>query len=118
VTPERAIGRSILQTAAKSTVLDRLLTEIPDMSTPKLNNLASLAGDAMKAIDGKAAALAERIAKLNERSDEVFGKWHKSLDGTEKSISAAEDALNRLSNGAPTEEDSSPSTQSSAAAAS
>lgn len=42
--------------------------------------------------------LSERKQRLRDRSAEVAGKWGAYFDLQEKSIQAAEDALNRVSN--------------------
>jgi hypothetical protein len=63
-----------------------------------IDNFASDLNGVLADSENNFRKLAERKQRLRDRSAEVAGKWSAYFDLQEKSIQAAEDALNRVSN--------------------
>ena len=68
----------------------------------KLRTLAAAAKKLPADIEANADALAARIAAVDTRAVNSFGKLHSVLDDAESAVGATEDAVNQLSNGGPT----------------
>jgi len=64
----------------------------------KLQEIATAAPAAVKALEARADKLAGRLSALAKRGDDVFSKWDAHLDEQDTAITAAENAINQLSN--------------------
>jgi hypothetical protein len=74
----------------------------------KLANFADRAPGIIAALEARADTTDARHTALQVRGTSVFDRWDAHADAQAKAIATAEDAINRLSNGAPPLDDSSP----------
>lgn len=74
----------------------------------KLQTIATRAPQIVADLEAQAEKLDSRLTALESKGNGAFGKWNDHLTAQESAIAVAEDAINRLSNGAPPLDDSSP----------
>ena len=74
----------------------------------KLENIALRAPRIVADLEARAEKLDSRLTALESKGHGAFDKWDGHLSSQEKAVSIAEDAINRLSNGAPPLDDSGP----------
>lgn len=76
----------------------RILAMIRDAKMGKLDEFADNVPDTLKQLEDKFGGLQERANELLKRGDEVASKWGAHMDGRDKALTAAENAINRISN--------------------
>lgn len=75
---------------------------IPPMAlNDKFKTLATRMRQVPQDLESRADKLSARLDTLQQRGDKAFEGHERFLDGVESGVSAAEDALNQLTNGAP-----------------
>jgi hypothetical protein len=67
----------------------------------KLENIALRAPKIVADLEARAEQLDSRLTALESKGNGAFDKWDGHLASQEKAVAVAEDAINRLSNGAP-----------------
>ena len=67
----------------------------------KLETIALRAPKIVADLEARAEKLDSRLTALESKGHGAFDKWDGHLSSQEKAVSIAEDAINRLSNGAP-----------------
>ncbi len=77
----------------------------------KLQTIATRAPQIVADLEAQAEKLDSRLTALEQKGNGAFGKWNDHLTEQESAISVAEDAINRLSNGAPPLDDSGPASR-------
>jgi hypothetical protein len=92
---------------------DRKILGWTNMS--KLQNIAARAPQIVADLEDAADRLDSRLTALQAKGHTAFGKWNDHLAEQESAIAVAEDAINKLSNGGPPLEGSSPPSPPTAA---
>lgn len=64
----------------------------------KLENIASKAPQILAGLEARADKLDQRLTRLDERGHGTFDKWESHLDKQDQAVTAAENAINQLSN--------------------
>jgi hypothetical protein len=98
--------RTYIDFATLMVARDRKILGWTTMS--KLETIALRAPKIVADLEARAEQLDSRLTALESKGNGAFDKWDGHLASQEKAVAIAEDAINRLSNGAPPLEDSSP----------
>ena len=64
----------------------------------KLQHVASRAPEIVAALEARAEKLDQRLTNLDQKGQATFNKWDDHIDQQDEAITAAENAINQLSN--------------------